>query len=409
MIKYKMPFVDKHACSKEIKQIFCDGGSVWQKFAQTLSLASELIGEELADDLKTMCYQCPEHDHVYSVRIIKDAFGDKYDTKCMEIVGSGTISQVYKTTAKETGQLVAIKVMHPNVKKEISEACNCYKEAKLSILFPNVFVTICDMFFQNIKEQLEMNREFKNGKRYKKMMQPNLYGNYIAVIPEMIEVSKKCIIMSYEESTLAANVLSSDIDKHLIMKMCISINCIIAANIISGFVHLDLHAGNYGIQNPKSLTDMRIVIYDFGQMADVTNVNKQVRFKLAISAMIKNKNDYVSSALGALEAKIFLKTIDPNACFEDVIRKLIRHIIHNKNKIDVGISQILTTQGKAKYKSVLIKEVMKRDMMEQYNFDVIMQSGLTQYLKTHYPYDELNELHLCSFKTPTLCEAIGQL
>ena len=165
IIKYNLPFVDKNACSREIKQLFSGGGSVWQKFAQTLSLNGELIGEELASELKTMCYNCPEHDHVYSARIIKDAFGDKYDTKHMETIGSGTISQVYKTCIIQTGERVAIKVMHPNVKKEISEACNYYKTVKTSVLFPSRFITLCDLFFQDLKEQLEMNREFKNGKR----------------------------------------------------------------------------------------------------------------------------------------------------------------------------------------------------------------------------------------------------
>jgi predicted unusual protein kinase regulating ubiquinone biosynthesis (AarF/ABC1/UbiB family) len=160
LIKYKLPFINRNDCSKEIKQMFSDGGSVWQKFAQTLSLNGELIGEELAADLKTMCYQCPEHNHAYSARIIKDAFGDKYDTKHMEIIGSGTISQVYKTRIVDTGKFVAIKVMHPNVKKEISEACNYYKEVKTSAIFPTRFATLCDLFFQDLKQQLEMSREF---------------------------------------------------------------------------------------------------------------------------------------------------------------------------------------------------------------------------------------------------------
>lgn len=394
VLKYKLPFIDKNACSKEIKQMFSNGGSVWQKFAQTLSLNGELIGEELATDLKTLCYQCPEHDHDYSARIIRDAFGDNYDTKRMEIVGSGTISQVYKTRIRQSGRMVAIKVMHPNVKKEISDACNYYKEVKTSLLFPGRFVTICDLFFQDLKKQLEMNREFKNGKRYKQMMQPNPDGNYIVVVPEMIDVSKKCLVMSYEESILAANVVALHLDKHIMMKMCEVIFFTIFSNIISGFVHLDLHAGNFGIQNHESRENMKIVIYDFGQMANVSNVKKDIRIKIATSELLKNKYDLITSFLGNKIATDFLKTIDADMYFDDAILKMAHYIMMNNVKIDDGINDIMVSMAKTKYTADLACILTEMDGMEEYTFQNTIRLGYAKYIQEYHPYDEFKELAL---------------
>lgn len=46
-----------------------------------------------------MLFTCPIHDHEYSKQIIKESFGNKYDTNKIHkdsLIGSGTIAQVYK-------------------------------------------------------------------------------------------------------------------------------------------------------------------------------------------------------------------------------------------------------------------------------------------------------------------------
>ena len=38
IVKYNLPFTNKKSCVLEISQVFIDGGCVWQKFAQVLSM-----------------------------------------------------------------------------------------------------------------------------------------------------------------------------------------------------------------------------------------------------------------------------------------------------------------------------------------------------------------------------------
>ena len=83
---------NKYKYSHPINQLFRDGGGVWQKFAQMLSGFDNIVGEDLANEFKSMLSDCPAHCDKYSSRIIKDAFGDKYDTSHMKMIGSGTIS-----------------------------------------------------------------------------------------------------------------------------------------------------------------------------------------------------------------------------------------------------------------------------------------------------------------------------
>ena len=134
IVQYNMPIMNsshnKRKCVETIKQLFIEGGGVWQKFAQILSGYEDIVGIELAKELQTTMFDCPSHCDKYSARIIKDAFDDKYDTANMKLIGSGTISQVHRVNVKGTDETVAIKVMHPNIKKDIKEACDMYESIK---------------------------------------------------------------------------------------------------------------------------------------------------------------------------------------------------------------------------------------------------------------------------------------
>jgi predicted unusual protein kinase regulating ubiquinone biosynthesis (AarF/ABC1/UbiB family) len=264
LLKYNMPFVNRESCIEELNNIFSTNGAVWQKFAQFISQFGDIIGEDLAKSLGQLCFECPEHDYAYSARIIKDAFGDAYETKNMKMTGSGTISQVYITTERANGRIVAIKVMHPNVKKEIKEACDAYNNAKTSMFFPKRFSTICAIFFDGLKDQLDMKREFKHGKKMREWLQPPGRTNNKFIVPEMLNISKKCLVMSYEESLLAAKIDADEFEyKEVLNTSSSMIANIIMAMILNGHVHCDLHIGNWGIRNYESLDTFQIVLYDF--------------------------------------------------------------------------------------------------------------------------------------------------
>jgi len=112
IIQYKLSW-DKHTQIQKIKKMIEDAGPIWQKFSQTLSCQEDLIGKDLAIELQDILSDCPQHSDVYSKQIINLNFGDKYDLSDMELIGSGTIAQVYRIGDK------CIKVKHPNVRMKL--------------------------------------------------------------------------------------------------------------------------------------------------------------------------------------------------------------------------------------------------------------------------------------------------
>ena len=385
LVKYNLPFTNKKSCILEIQNWFMNSGSVWQKFAQVLSQYEEVVGKDLAFALSKMCFDCPAHDDKYSARIIKDAFGDKYNTKNMKMVGSGTISQVYKVVENDTNRIVAIKVMHPNVKREIRDAYEAYNNIKSSSLFPRRFTTILSLFFNGLKEQLLMNREFKNGKLFKKTMQPTNNENYLFVIPEMIEYSKKCLVMEYEKSLILAkiNVANlSETEQQTLHKACNSIKLLGLTMTVNGFLHGDLHFGNIGIQNFGS--NMKIVIYDFGQCFDISNMNK--RKQIVKSFLYKNSGDFISYTIPKYQNELIPKMTNN---FEDDIRIIGNYILLNEIQVDKNVLNTIISWGKMKSNVEMLCLLINKYNCED-TTDYLLENGIQKYIDKYLPYDDFN-------------------
>lgn len=382
LVKYNAPFINKEQCVSDIQQWFMRSGSVWQKFAQVLSQCEDIVGKDLADALSKICFECPAHDHNYSARIIRDAFGEKYETKKMTIVGSGTISQVYKVYDKSSDKFVAIKVMHPNVKREIKEACDAYNKIKHSQLMPYSLTILGKLFCARLKEQLLMNKEFKNGKLFKKSLQPTNNRNCLFVIPEMIEYSKKCLVTSYEESNLLAN---HDFEPIILYKICDSIRFLNAKMTVCGFMHSDLHKGNIGFRKH----DCKIILYDYGDCADITQIDRRIRIQIAKFFLYKDAD------------KIALHTVIKESY--DVLAPILnKSFSHNMRVLtstvftsDVAVSNDVLKLFMSWSKTKSIGEAMI-ELRNKYNLDYressLTENRIKQYIDEYLPYQEFDSL-----------------
>jgi predicted unusual protein kinase regulating ubiquinone biosynthesis (AarF/ABC1/UbiB family) len=363
-VTYYTPFTDKKYCIREISQLFIDGGCVWQKFAQVLAMNDDLIGKELATELQKLTFDCPIHEDDYTIRVIKDAFGEKYDTTKMKLIGSGTISQVYKiplTTLNKNDfdeKVVAIKVMHPNAKKEILGAIEYYESIKQSYLFPSKYKNVCQLFFTGLKKQTDMETEFTNGRKFKSLFPKNT----VFIIPEMIEKSKKCLVMEYYPSILAVNCLQKNVHKEVIMKLINAIFYMNYESMLNGSIlHLDLHTGNYGLHIPnrknstleEQLQNMRVVVYDFGQMCDISSFDK-LRLQNGILNFIqKNANNFCNSFFKNNKNEFMnycnIKKIKDNGnkeYFLKIMFKYINYVLTNDVTLDTNEKNILICYSK---------------------------------------------------------------
>ena len=212
------------------------------------------IDKKILDIFENTYENCPIHELDYTKSLYESDFYNDMDDdyKIIELVGSGSIAQVYKIQDIKTNEFYAMKVIHPNAIKNFNKI-KFYLKIIFSIFkFSNIVPTDLNNFLKQFRQQLDLVNEANNILKFS-----GLYKNdKLFLIPELYKFSKNIIIMDYIEGksieTININI------QHYRYNMIISI--FMYNNLfINKFNHGDLH--NY---NWKITKDNKIIIYDFG-------------------------------------------------------------------------------------------------------------------------------------------------
>jgi len=212
------------------------------------------IDKKILDIFENTYENCPIHELDYTKSLYKSDFYNDMDDdyKIIELVGSGSIAQVYKIQDIKTNEFYAMKVIHPDAIKNFNKIKFYLKIIFTIFKFSNIVPTDLNNFLKQFRQQLDLVNESNNILKFSE-----LYKNdNLFIIPELYKFSENIIIMDYIEGksieTININI------QHYRYNMIISI--FMYNNLfINKFNHGDLH--NY---NWKITEDNKIIIYDFG-------------------------------------------------------------------------------------------------------------------------------------------------
>jgi len=210
---------------------------------------------------------CYIHDIDYTLAVYKKDFNenisDKYDI--IDIIGSGSVAQVYKIQNKKTKKLYAMKIVHPNIYYDFF-VFNCiYKISKLFIKYKNALNTDYDLYILNIKKQFNMISEVKNMLVYK-----DIYQSTLIKVPEVFNFSENIIIMEY--------IKSDNIDELKQNLYRFTLHCIEYKYLL---YHGDLHKGNILYQNDC------MYILDFASVFEIPFSLSNLVFEININDYLK--------------------------------------------------------------------------------------------------------------------------
>jgi predicted unusual protein kinase regulating ubiquinone biosynthesis (AarF/ABC1/UbiB family) len=369
IIEYKLSR-DKRASILDIKNMLGDAGPIWQKFGQVLSYQEELIGPELACELQTFLVNCPPHSHEYSIKIIKEMFGCKYNFNNINdetLLGSGTIAQVYRIDD------IVVKILHPNIKEQIAFANEKYESVKHLFFFPKKLVTFCDLFFKSLFAQLDMEKEYESGIIINNLLNhsDNTQLQKIFIFPRMIDHSKECVVMSYEESLPITLNCRDEIDKRVLFKTCMCVIFFQLACVQKGFVHADMHYGNFGLRNPSSYEDAKIVVYDFGLMLDIRNSSQELRNNISralafndiskIASLVLENDANYDYHMNAMQKNFTFQIFEKDLAYLGIYTSL------NSINIDKDILMILASCEKCKAFHNIALEIVNTPNMGEIN------------------------------------------
>ena len=244
-------------------------GAICIKFAQWLLPILDNIYIEEDDkpywftSLENLYENCPIHSTEYSKQIYYDDFKEIFDDeyKLVDVVGSGSVGQVYKLQDKHSDEYFALKVIHPNVQNELK----LFKKVLSFVLWfkclrvklYNLVPVNYQQFIDNFEEQVNLIYEAN----YLSRMKYNFRNNPSIIIPELVKFSENCIVMSYEEGVTMDKMDISDYQKTKIISVLYGF--IMSNQLFYDILHNDIHKANWKV---RKITDNQyaIVVYDFG-------------------------------------------------------------------------------------------------------------------------------------------------
>ena len=197
--------------------------------------------------------ECYIHDIKYTEKIYYNEF-NKYiyeDYEIINVLGSGSIGQVYKLQNIHSNQNYAFKVLHPNVDQEFI-IFNIFINLLLYFVDYKKYIPINDIndFIKGIYNQIDLNKESNNCKNIYK-----LYKDTNIQIPQIYYNSKKCMIMEYLPGD---EFKPKELGEYLAYKYLILLVIFTNNSCLHNICHGDIHNGNWKIKENK------LVIYDFG-------------------------------------------------------------------------------------------------------------------------------------------------
>lgn len=254
-------------------------GYIFIKFTQWLTsrlliLCNNDEDRQILTILEDIYENCHSHSIHETINMYKTDFNQNIfnDYKLCEMVGSGSIGQVYKGIDLNTKEIVAIKVKHYGIEYKYLIS---YFIIKIIIfifwLFPCINYRVLPMKLNDFLDQLNSQLDFNNEVHNCNIMYENFKDNDTVIVPKVLKHSNNIIVMTYEGG--------EDFDKLKItekkkLKIALYFTLLIYKMSYSfGFLHGDLHKGNWKIQYSYDTGYFKIIYYDFGYMLNINNIN----------------------------------------------------------------------------------------------------------------------------------------
>jgi ubiquinone biosynthesis protein len=293
-----------------------------------------LLSNELHDRLNYTLEDCKVHSWNDTKQLYYNNYGrninDDYELDtCTEdndskenIIGSGSIGQVYKLYNKKLDKFVAVKVRHPNIDNEIDEFVSIINILDVinkifSKFFTIPYIRVINTFKLNIIQQKDFISEANNMIKYSN----NFKNDTNIIIPYVYYYSADFIIMDYHKG-IPINEISN---KQLKYSVSYDINFIQLSSImIYDLLHSDLHNGNWKVELLEN-NKYNIIIYDFGIVVST----KKIKYNqnLILSIMTSDHNTFIN----VLYDNYILKEHEKLSVKENLFNKLYIYI-HNIDK-----------------------------------------------------------------------------
>ncbi|SFR33608.1 2-polyprenylphenol 6-hydroxylase [Litoreibacter janthinus] len=266
-------------------------GPAYIKFGQVLSTRPDVVGDELALQLRVLQDKLPPFSTQEAKETVEHELGvplgDVF-SEFSEPVAAASIAQVHKARLRETGEEVAVKVLRPKIERAFRKDIDAFYFAASIIelispasrrLHPNDVIKHFDGVVQG---ELDLRLEAAAAGEYAAKTADD--AGFVVPRTHFFQSAKRVMTMEWAEGIPFGDVAAIDLaghDRKALGERVLQLFLRQALN--DGYFHADMHQGNL-----KVSSDGDIIAYDFGIMGRIDEYTRRVYAEILIGFIRKD-------------------------------------------------------------------------------------------------------------------------
>ncbi len=254
-------------------------GPAYIKFGQVLSTRPDVVGDELAEQLRVLQDKLPP----FSAQEAKDEIArelgqavEQIFSEFSEPVAAASIAQVHKARLAETGQEVAVKVLRPGIERAFSKDVDAfYLAAKIvELCSPGARrlhpIEVIEHFDGVVRGELDLRLESSAASEFA----ANTAKDEGFQLPEILWPfsAKRVMTLGWADGTPLGDNAALDAAGHNRRDLGERVLKLFLMHALrDGYFHADMHQGNL-----KVAPNGDIIAYDFGIMGHIDEYTRRV-------------------------------------------------------------------------------------------------------------------------------------
>jgi ubiquinone biosynthesis protein len=247
-------------------------GPAYIKFGQTLATRPDVVGQELADQLRYLQDQLPPFPRAEAIRMIEQELEAPVDTLFSEVsepVAAASIAQVHSAILAETGARVAVKVLRPDVERAFRTDVDAFYFAAgvIEWLLPSTRrlrpLDVIKHFESVVEGELDLRLEAASAAEFGDNTEND--AGFSVPRPVWNLSSRRVMTLGWAEGMPMGD--NSALDSYGIDRNELGVRVLtlfLRHALRDGFFHGDMHQGNL-----KVTTSGEIIALDFGIMGRI--------------------------------------------------------------------------------------------------------------------------------------------
>ncbi|KFE34085.1 2-polyprenylphenol 6-hydroxylase [Thioclava atlantica] len=254
-------------------------GPAYIKFGQVLSTRPDVVGEELADQLRVLQDKLPPFSTEIAKRTIAEEFGapaDQLFSEFSEPVAAASIAQVHAARRADTGEKVAVKVLRPGIERAFRRDLDAFHFAaamieRLSPASRRLRPTdVVNHFESVVLGELDLRLEAAAASQFG----ANTKGDAGFMVPQPAWnlSARRVMVLGWAEGLPLGDreaLIGAGHDTVALGERVLQL--FLSHALRDGYFHADMHHGNL-----KVAANGDILAYDFGIMGQIDEYTRRV-------------------------------------------------------------------------------------------------------------------------------------